>query len=136
MRGVNHFAAKDVAVFVERDDQRAAELAEPSIKVGLLIFGMILFGEHQHHRRLIVKRLAPMCRHVSQLCLLAVPLEHACHRRLHVGGRARLFDDGGRKRFPGPDQRDIKTDVKAGRKELLGLIRLASFATHPPVLQL
>src|SRR5206468_7185431 len=87
MRGVDYLAAKDVAVFMERDDQRAAELAEPSIKIGLLIFGMILFSEHQHHTGLIAKGLAPMCRHVSQLCLLAVPLEHACHRRLHVGGR-------------------------------------------------
>src|SRR4029453_3869316 len=33
MRGVDHLAAKDLAVFMERDDQRAAEFAEDSIKV-------------------------------------------------------------------------------------------------------
>ena len=82
------------------------------LEVGLLIFGMILFGEHQRHPRLIIKWFAPMCRHVSQLRLFAVPLKHACHRRLHVGGRARLFFDGGRQRFPGTEQRRIKTDVK------------------------
>src|SRR5262249_1162666 len=59
-RAVRHLAAKNVAVFVERNDQCAAELTEPGIKVGLLIFGMILFGEHQHHRRLIAEWLAPM----------------------------------------------------------------------------
>src|SRR5438034_8014382 len=99
MRGVDHLAPKDVAVFMERDDQRAAELAEPSVKVGLLIFGMILFAEHEHDAGLIAKRLAPMCRHEGYLRLFAVPLEHARHRRLYVSGRARLFR--GRQRFSG-----------------------------------
>src|SRR5205823_14911988 len=90
-RAVRHLAAKDVAVFVERDDQRAAEPAEPGVKVWLLIFGMILLSEHQHYRRLIAKRLAPMCRYISHLRVFGVPLEDARHRRLYVGGRARLF---------------------------------------------
>ena len=65
MRGVHDLTAKDLAVLIERDDQCAAELAEPSIKVGLLIFGMILFTKNQHDARLIVKWFAPMCRHMS-----------------------------------------------------------------------
>ena len=121
---------------MERNDECAAELAEPGTKVGFLIFGMILLGEHQHHRRLIAKGLAPMCRHVRQLRILAVSLEHARHRRFHVGGRARLFGDGGRHRFPGAKQRYIETDVKTRGKHFFGLIRLAGFTTHPAVLQL
>src|SRR5206468_10451917 len=100
MRGVDYFAAKDVSVFMERNNQCAAELAEPSIKVRLLIFGMILVSKHQHHAGLIAKWLAPMCRHVSDLRLLAVPLEHARDRGLHVGSRARLFFNRSRQRFP------------------------------------
>ena len=91
MRGVDHLTAKDAAIFMKRDDQRATELAEHSIKVGLLISGMILFSEHEHHRRLIAKGLAPMCRHITQLRVLAVSFENARHRRLHVGGGSRLF---------------------------------------------
>src|SRR6266487_5553184 len=136
MRGVDNLAAKDVAVLMERDDQCAAALAEPGIKVGLLILGMIFFSEHQHDRRLTTKGLAPMCRHVSDLRLLAVPLEYARHRGLHVGCRARLFFDGSRQRFPSAEQRYIETDVKARGKHFFGLIRLAGFTTHPAVLQL
>src|SRR5258708_34890198 len=73
-RAVRDLAAKDVTVFVKRDDQCAAELAEPGIKIWFLIFGMILLSEHKHYRRLIAKRLAPMCRHISELCVFAVPL--------------------------------------------------------------
>ena len=36
MRGVDHLAAKDAAVFMERDDQCAAELAEQALKSGFL----------------------------------------------------------------------------------------------------
>ena len=90
-RAVRHLAAKDVAVFVKRDDQCAAELAEPSIKVGLLIFGMILLSEHEHDGGLIAKGFAPMCRQISELCVFPVPLEDARHRRFHIGGGARLF---------------------------------------------
>ena len=136
MRGVGYFAAENVAVFMKRDDQCAAELAEPSIKVGLLIFGMIPFSEHQHHTRFIVKGFAPMCRYVSELRLLAVALKDTGHRRLHVGGGARLFGGGSRQRFPGPEQCHIKMNIKAGGKHSLGLVRLAGFATHAAVLQL
>ena len=70
-----------------------------------------------------------MCRHVNQLRVLAVPLENARHRRLHVGGEARLF--GWRQRFSSTEQRHIETNVQAG-----GFIRLARFANHPAILQL
>src|SRR5207253_7046410 len=65
-RAVRHLAAKDVAVFVQRDDHCAAELAEPGIKVGLLIFGMILLSEHEHHRGLITEWLRSE-EHTSEL---------------------------------------------------------------------
>ena len=133
-RAVRHLAAKDVTVFVERDDHCAAELAEPGIKVGLLIFGMILFGEHQHHRGFIAKGLAPMRRHVSQLRLLAVPLEDARHRRLYVGGWTRLFRR--RQRFPSAEQRHVETYFQTRGKHPFGFIRLTGFPNRPPILQL
>jgi hypothetical protein len=44
---------------MKRDNQCAAELAERSIKVGLLIFGMILLRENQNDSRLAAERLTP-----------------------------------------------------------------------------
>src|SRR5207249_8779439 len=77
MRAVNHLAAKDFTVIMDRDDQRAAEPAECSVEVGLLIFGMILFRKHQVHAGFITEWLAPMCRHIRQLRFFAVALEDA-----------------------------------------------------------
>jgi hypothetical protein len=77
MRAVDHLAAKNFTILMERHDQRAAKPAERSVEVGLLIFGMILFSEHQIHAGFITEWLAPMCRHIRQLRLFAVALEDA-----------------------------------------------------------
>jgi hypothetical protein len=60
VRAVNHLAAKDFTIIMDRDDQRAAEPAERSAEVGLLIFGMILFRKHEVHAGFITEWLAPM----------------------------------------------------------------------------
>src|SRR5262249_55000782 len=95
---------------------------------------MILLGEHKHDRRLIAKRLPPMRRHISQLCVLPVAFEDSGHCRLHIGRGPRLF--GGRQRFSSTKQRHIETDVQARWKHSLGFIRLARFANRSAVLQL
>ena len=136
MRVVNHLAAKNFTIIVERHDQCAAKSAERSVEVGLLIFGMILFSKHQVHAGLITEWLAPMCRHIRQLRLFAVSLEDAGYRGLHVRGGARLFDDRCRGRVARLEQRHIETRIEATGKHLVGLIRLAGFANHPTVLQL
>src|SRR5438552_7758573 len=91
MRAVDHLTAEDFTIVMERDDERAAESAERSVEIGLLVLGMILFREHQVHAGLITEWLAPMCRHISQLRIFAVTLEHAGDGGLHVRCRTRLF---------------------------------------------
>ena len=136
MRAMNHLAAKDFAIVIERDDQRAAESAERSVEIGFLILGMILFRKYQVHAGFITEWLTPVCRHIDQLRIFAVTLEHAAYRRLHVRGRAGLFSYRCRERIAGLDQRHVETHIEATGKHRVGLIRLAGFANHVTVLQL
>ena len=136
MRTVHHLAAKDFTVVMERNDQRAAESAERSVEVGLLIFGMILFRKNQVHAGFITERLAPMCRHICQLCLFAITLEHAGHGGLHVRGRTKLFGGGCRERIAPLEQRHIETRIETIGNHRVGFSRLAGFANHAAVLQL
>src|SRR6266576_2818987 len=116
MRAVDHLTAEDFTIVIERDDERAAESAESSVEIGLLVFGMIFFRKHQVHAGLITEWLTPMCRHIGQLRIFAVTLEHAAYRRLHVRGRTRLFSRRYRKRIARPEQRHIETHVEATGK--------------------
>ena len=102
---VHHLAAVDAAIFVDRDDQRAAEPAEQRADVRLLLFRMIFFGEHQLHSRLATERLAPMRRHMGELRLFAVALENAGDRRLHVGRRSAFSGGRSRQRLAGLHER-------------------------------
>src|SRR6266404_2826836 len=136
MRAVDHLAAKDFTIVIERDDQRAAESAERSVEVGFLILGMILFRKYQVHAGFITEWLTPVCRHIGQLRIFAVTSEHATCGRLHVRGRTRLFGRRYRKRIAGLEQGQLETHIEATGNHRVGLIRLAGFADHVTVLQL
>src|SRR5262249_15305556 len=136
MRAMNHLTTKDFTIIMERDDQRAAELAEHSVEVRLLILGMILFCKHQVHARLITEWLAPMCRHIGELRLFAVPLKDTCYRRLHVCGRSKFLRSCRGQRVARLQQYHVETRIETIRKHRVGLIRFASLASHATVLQL
>ena len=136
MRAVDHLAAKDFAIVIERDDQRAAESAERSVEIGFLILGMILFRKYQVHAGFITEWLTPVCRHIGQLRIFAVTLEYARHRRLHIRRRTRLFGRRYRKPIARPEQGHIETRIEATGNHRVGFIRLAGFANHVTVLQL
>src|SRR6187549_3328328 len=111
MGGVDNLAAEDAAVLMEGDDEGAAELAEGGVEVRFFVLGMILFREDEDDARLIAKRFPPGGRDICNFRLFAVPFEYARDGGLDVGGRAGLFHDGRRERFPSPEQRHVKTRV-------------------------
>src|SRR2546423_874011 len=102
----------------------SSESSERSVEIGFLILGMILFRKYQVHAGFITEWLTPVCRHIDQLRIFAVTLEHAAYRRLHVRGRAGLFSYRCRERIAGLDQRHVETHIEATGKHRVGLIRL------------
>src|SRR5947207_8483498 len=129
MRAVDHLTAEDFTIVIERDDERAAESAESSVEIGLLVFGMIFFRKHQVHAGFITEWLTPMCRHIGQLRIFAITLEYATYERLHVRGRAKLFGRC-RERVSRLEQRHIETHIETAGKHRIGLVRLTGFAAH------
>jgi hypothetical protein len=56
---MRYLAPVDLSVFVQRNHQRTAKLAERSIEVRLLDLGLIFLRENQHDTGLVTERLAP-----------------------------------------------------------------------------